>query len=324
MELLKPGEMYRIHKGDCIQHMADMPAASVDACFYSPPFPSVFSYSNSESDIGNSEDVSGEAALHFGFFFRALRRVMKPGRVMVCHCTQIHKSKRDGERGVFDFRGMLIRLASRAGFTFEYDWLIRQDPQAQAIRTKKWEIKFQGLETDRSQSRGAMGDYLLKFITPGKNQVPVTDKCNPSGDFKISTQVSRNDWIKWAECCWDDIIGTDTLNVAEGRGEDDTRHICPLQLEIVRRLTLLYTNPGEIVFSPFAGIGSEGFMPLGGVSPKTKKRVFDQRRFYGCELKGEYHAAAIKNCERALRDHALQQRDLFSDVEQPELAESDA
>ena len=280
---------------------------TVDLCIFSPPFPSVFAYGDSENDIGNSEDIAGEAKLHLSYFFKALRRVMKPGRVMVCHCTQIHKSKRDGDRGVFDFRGMLIRLAIRAGFIYEYDWIIRMDPQAQAIRTRKWEIKFQGLETDRATSRGAMGDYLLKFIVPGKNEVQINSK----------VQVSRNDWIAWAEPCWDDIIQTDTLNVHEGRAEDDTRHICPFALEVCRRLILLYSNPGEIVFDPFTGIGSTGYMALGGASPKTKRRIFDQRRFYGCELKEEYYAAALKNCERALRDHKMQQRDLFGENNEP-------
>ena len=295
---------YAIHHGDCIPFMAEMPEASVDLCVYSPPFPQVFAYGNSENDIGNSEDLAGEARLHFSYFFRALRRVIKPGRVMVCHCTQIHKSKRDGERGLFDFRGMLIRLAQRAGFIYEYDYLIRMDPQAQAIRTKKWEIKFQGLETDRAQSRGAMGDYLLKFLVPGRNAVPIDS----------DNQVSRNDWIKWAECCWDDIIQTDTLNIHEGRAEDDTRHICPFALEVCRRLILLYSNPGEIVFDPFTGIGSTGYMALGGASPKTKKRIFDQRRFIGCELKDEYFEAAKKNMERAMKDFKTQQKDLFAEA----------
>ena len=142
MGLIKDGEMFHVHHGDAIEHMHDMPSESIDFMATSPPFPQVFAYGNSECDLGNSENLRGEAPLHFGFFFRAARLVMKPGRVMVVHCTQIHRSKRDGERGVFDFRGMLIRLAQRAGFIFEYDWLIRQDPQAQAIRGKKWELKF--------------------------------------------------------------------------------------------------------------------------------------------------------------------------------------
>jgi len=299
---MRDDKMFSIVNEDCIGHMHDMEKASVDLLVTSPPFPQVFSYGNSESDIGNSEDLHGEAPLHFGFFLRAAKKILKPGRVMIIHCTQIHHSKRSGDRGVFDFRGMLIRLAQRAGFIFEYDWLIRQDPQAQAIRGKKWELKFQGLETDRAQSRGAMGDFLLKFMAPGKNEVPIN----------TANQVSRNDWIKWAEGCWDDIIHTDTLNIREARSEEDTRHICPFALEICRRLILLYSNPMELVCDPFSGIASMGFVALGGVSPKTNRRIFDQRRFYGCELKKEYYEVAIKNCERALRDFKVQQKDLFS------------
>ena len=304
-DLLSEGEMYRIHHGDAIPHMHTMPEACIDTCIYSPPFPKVFAYTDFETDLGNSESIP-EAKVHFSYLFRAIRRVMKPGRVMIVHCTQIHKSKRDGDRGVFDFRGMLIRLAQRAGFIYEYDWILRQNPQAQAIRGKKWELKFQGLESDRAQSRGAMGDYLLKFLTPGVNAVPITDKTDASAEnFVIQPQVTRNDWIKWAEGCWDDIVHTDTLNIHEGRAEEDTQHICPFALEVVRRLILLYSNPGEIVMDPFSGIGSVAYTALGGAAPKSKRRIFDQRRFYGCELKDEYHAAAIKNCERAMRDYAV-------------------
>ena len=124
--------------------------------------------------------------------------------------------------------------------------------------------------------------------------------------------MSRNDWIAWAESCWSDVIETDTLNVADGRGEDDTKHICPLQLEVIRRCVLLFSNPGEIVFSPFTGIGSEAFVALGGKSPKTKKMVQDPRRFYGCELKREYFEAAMRNSERATQRETMATKTLFS------------
>ncbi len=281
--LLNDNELYRVHFGDCIPHMHEMPAASVDCCVYSPPFPSVFSYTDSAADLGNSEDLGGDAKLHFAFFFKAIRPLIKPGRVMAVHCQQIARKKRDQEAGLFDFRGLLIRLGQRAGFVYEYDWLVRKNPQAQAIRTRKWELKFQGLESDRAISRGALGDYIIKFRAPGANAVPVADNAG-------ETQVSRNNWIEWAEPCWSNIKETDTLNAAEGRGENDTRHICPLQLPVIDRLVRLYSNPGELVFSPFAGIGSEGFssLKLG-------------RRFYGVEMKAEYHKAALLNLARAVR-----------------------
>lgn len=292
-DLLKISQEYAIHFGDCVEHMRKMPRHSVDFSLYSPPFPSTFSYTSLSEDIGNSEDLKHEVKLHFGFFFKSILPIIKPGRVMIVHCAQIGRLKRSGEEGMFDFRGLLIRLATRAGFTYEYDWVIRKNPQSQALRTKKWELKFQGLETDRARSRGAMPDYLLKLRAPGDNAIPIDNE----------GEVSRNDWIKWAECCWDDIRETDTLNVAEGRGEQDTRHICPLQLQVINRLVRLYSRPGEIVFTPFCGIASEIYesLKLG-------------RRGYGCELKQEYYDAGIKNCERAIASRkADESATLFSE-----------
>jgi hypothetical protein len=278
--LLDDGEQYRIHHDDCIDHMLTMPDRCIDFSVYSVPFPSVFSYTSSEADLGNSEDLKGDAPLHFGFFFHSIRRLIKPGRVMAVHCQQIIRMKRSGGQGMFDFRGLLIRLAQRAGFIYEYDWLIPKNPQAQAIRTKSRSLQFAGLEADRAQSRGAMGDYIIKFVVPGENAVPIK-----------SPEVTRNEWIDWAEAAWFGIKETDTLNVAEARGKEDTRHICALQLGVIDRLIRLYSNPGEIVFSPFAGIGSELYTALQL-----------ERRAYGCELKDEYHAAAIRNCERAIAE----------------------
>ena len=285
------GADYEIHQGDCIPHMLEyMAESSVDMAVFSPPFPSLYAYTDSESDIGNVDGMSGEASVHLSFLFAGLARVLKPGRVAVVHVCQIPRMKRSGGEGLCDFRGINIRLGERAGLVYEYDWSVRKNPQAQAIRTRSRELQFAGLESDRSKQRGTLQDYLIKFRKPGENQTPINAK----------GQVSRNDWIAWAEGCWDDIIETDTLNTAAAKSDDDTRHICPLQLEVIRRCVLLYSNPGEIVFSPFTGIGSEGFMSVGGTSPKTGKRVADPRRFYGCELKPEYYAQARKNIDRAI------------------------
>lgn len=278
MTLLKPNERWKLVQADCIEHMATMPDACVDFSVFSPPFPALFAYTDSESDIGNSEDFRGDAKLHLSFFYQQLRRVVKPGRVIVVHVMQIPRLKRSGEVGLHDYRGLNIRLGERSGLIYEYDWSIRKNPQAQAIRTRSRELQFAGLESDRAKSRGCLPDYLIKFRTPGENAIPVDSV----------GQVSRNDWIQWAEGCWSDINNTDTLNVADGRGENDTRHICPLQLPVIRRLVKLYTNPGEIVFSPFAGIGSEGYVSL-----------LEGRRFYGCEIKDEYITAARSNLAMA-------------------------
>lgn len=290
--LLSGAEQFAIHHGDCITHMATMPKASVDMSVFSPPFPALYAYTSEAADIGNSENLKHEAKLHLSFFYRQLARIVKPGRVVVVHVMQIPRMKRSGEVGLFDFRGLNIRVGERAGLVYEYDWLVRKNPQAQAIRTKSRELQFSGLESDRSKTRGTLGDYLIKFRAPGTNEV----KINAKGE------ISRNNWIDWAECCWMDINETDTLNVKEGRGDDDVKHICPLQLQVIERIVRLYSNPGEIVFSPFTGIGSEGHEAL---------RL--GRRFYGCELKDEYHAAATRNCERAIRLRvATEQSELFA------------
>jgi DNA modification methylase len=279
-----------IHHGDCIPHMLeDMPENSVDFAVFSPPFPSLYAYTDSEADIGNVDSMGAEAKVHLGFMFAGLARVLKPGRCAIVHVCQIPRMKRSGGQGLCDFRGTNIRIGERAGLVYEYDWSVRKNPQAQAIRTRSRELQFAGLESDRARQRGTLQDYLLKFSKPGENAVKIDAK----------GQVSRNDWIAWAEGCWDDIQETDTLNTAAAKSEDDTRHICPLQLEVIRRCVLLFSNPGEIVFSPFTGIGSEGFVSLGGKSPKTGKRITEQRRFYGCELKPEYYAQARKNLTTA-------------------------
>lgn len=279
MTLLSDGEDWRLHEGDAIPHMlAEMPPESVSLAVFSPPFPQLFAYTSMAEDVGNSEDLRTEARIHLGYFYRGLRRVLKPGRVAIVHVMQIPRLKRSGEVGLHDFRGLNIRLGERAGLVYEYDWCISKNPQAQAVRTKARELQFAGLESDRARCRGALPDYLVKFRAPGENPVPVDSE----------GQVSRNDWIRWAEAAWTDIKTTATLNVAEGRGEGDVRHICPLQLPVIERIVRLFSNPGEVIFSPFAGIGSELYMAL-----KLGRRA------YGCEIKPEYIAAARRNCERA-------------------------
>lgn len=198
----------------------------------------------------------------------------------------------DGE-GLFDFKGFLVRIGERAGFIHDYSWGIRKGPQAQAIRTKSRQLQFAGLASDRAQSRGAIPDHLVKFRKPGLNAVPINSR----------SQVSRDDWIQFAEYCWDDIRETDTLNIDGTKGPEDTKHICALQRGLIERAVKLFSNPGELVFSPFAGIGSEGFVSL-----KLG------RKFLGVELKSEYYRKAIENCERAVRLRQESQKTLFDGV----------
>jgi DNA modification methylase len=277
--LLESDERYRIVQTDCIPHMMrDMPPESVDFSVFSPPFPSLYAYTSKAEDIGNSESLNTDAKLHLSFFYRGLARVLKPGRAAIVHVMQIPRMKRTGEVGLFDFRGLNIRLGERAGLVYEYDWMIRKNPQAQAIRTRSRELQFAGLESDRAKQRGTLGDYLIKFRAKGDNEKPINEK----------GQVTRNQWIDWAEACWGDIKETNTLNTKEAKGENDTKHICPLQLDVIERCVRLFSDPDEIVFSPFTGIGSEGYMAL-----KLG------RRFYGTEIKDEYFRTAMKNLDSA-------------------------
>jgi DNA modification methylase len=287
-------DKWSIYRGDCIPHMAEtMQPESVDMAVFSPPFPSLYAYTSEEADIGNTDTVGEEAKIHLSFFYKALRRVLKPGRVACVHVCQIPRMKRSGEVGLCDFRGINIRIGERAGLIYEYDWLIRKNPQAQAIRTRSRELQFAGLESDRAKQRGTLGDYIIKFRAPGENAVPI----------ESSGQVSRNQWIDWAEAAWIDIRETHTLNVVGTKGEGDTKHICPLQLDVIERCVRLYSDPGELVFSPFTGIGSEGYVSL-----KLG------RRFYGCEIKPEYYRKACQNLESVVTE-AVRQPSLFADSE---------
>lgn len=293
--MLINGDRYAVHLGDCITHMATLPDACFDMSVFSPPFPALYSYTSEHCDIGNSEsDV--EIKLHLGWFYKQLARVIKPGRVICVHVMQIPNMKRAGHgRGLRDFRGLNIRLGKRSGLIYEYDWSIRKNPQSQAIRTKSRELQFSGLESDRAKSRGALHDYVIKFTAPGDNAVPIEDP----------DQVSRNQWIEYAEGYWNDINETDTLNVRGTKGVNDTRHICALQLKLIDRLVRLYSDPSEIVFSPFAGVGSEGDQAL---------RL--GRRFYGIELKPEYYKACLINLAKAVKAKKHDEvTDLYSALE---------
>jgi len=278
---------------DCITGMSELPENSFDFSVFSPPFPSLYAYTNEACDIGNSEGLQREGKLHLSFFYRQLARVIKPGRAICVHVMQIPRLKRSGEVGLHDFRGLNIKIGERAGLVYEYDWAIRKNPQSQAIRTRSRELQFNGLESDRAKQRGTLLDYIIKFRVPGDNAKAI----NANG------QVSRNQWIDWAEGCWTDIKETDTLNTKEAKGTDDTKHICPLQLGIIRRLIKLFSDPDEVVFSPFTGIGSEGYEAL---------RL--GRKFYGFEIKPEYFETAKRNMTKAIASNE-ETMALFAGVE---------
>jgi len=268
---------WRMMLGDSVERLREIPDETVDLSVFSPPFRSLFTYSPSERDVGNSADHD-EFDRHFGYIIEELLRVTKPGRNVACHVQQVPTTMaHDGVTGLSDFRGDVIRLFIARGWTFHGEVTIDKDPQAQAIRTKAKGLLFVQKERDRSWLRPAFADYILVFRKPGDNETLIR-----------SDEVSNNEWIEWARPIWYGIRESETLNAAEAREERDERHIAALQLETVRRCVKLWSNPGELVLDPFTGIGTTGYVA-----------VQQGRTFVGCELKRSYFEAACRNIERA-------------------------
>lgn len=289
------GEGWRMMLGDSCERLAEVADETIDLCVYSPPFASLYTYSPSDRDLGNSTTMD-EFTEHYNFILAEILRAMKPGRVIAVHVQQVATQKwRDGVIGLSDFRGDVIRAHQAAGFTFYGEVTIWKNPKSQQIVKKVAALSFTNLEKDSSRSRPALADYLLIFRKPGDNETPVIPEC------------SRDDWIEWASpiwttdsdpldgitadpmhSCWFDIKETNTLNTAVAREAADERHICPLQLDLIERVIRLWSNRGELVLSPFGGIGSEGVVAV--------KRG---RRFIGCELKPSYWQTAVTNLRGA-------------------------
>jgi DNA modification methylase len=283
------GERWDLVRGDCVEVMAELSEASVDLSVFSPPFESLFTYTNSERDIGNCS-TRAEFLDHLGFMVRGLLRITKPGRLSCVHIAQTATTKAThGVIGLTDLRGAVIESYAREGWVYQGEVCNDKDPQAQAIRAHSKALLFVQLERDASWLRPALADYILVFRKPGENAIA------------IHPDISREDWIEWARPIWYGIRESDTLNVAEGRAEADDRHVCALQLGVIERCIRLWSNSGELVFSPFAGIGSEGYEALK-----------QGRRFLGVELKPSYAETAVKNLRRA-ETLVLAQGSLFPD-----------
>ena len=283
------GDGWELRHGDCIEAMKLMDDDSVDFSVFSPPFSSLYTYSASARDMGNCRG-SAEFFEHYGYFAAELLRIIKPGRIVAVHCQQLGLTKSThGHIGLEDFRGDLIRASEQAGFYYHGEVCIDKCPQAQAIRTKSKSLLFVQLEKDSSWSRPGLADYIIILRKPGENADP------------IKNNLSREEWIQWARPIWYGIRESDTLSAAAGRDEKDEKHICPLQLGTIERCVRLWSNPGETVFSPFAGIGSEGY-----------QSILEGRKFLGVELKPSYYRQAIKNLETAAAK--MREVDLFGEV----------
>ena len=270
------GEGWKIYNGDSAEVMRQITDESIDLSIFSPPFLALYTYSATERDLGNCK-TPAEFFEHFKFIIDELWRITKPGRLCCVHCGQVSTTLvTHGVIGIQDFRGDLCRNFTKQGWIYHGEVCIDKDPQAQAIRTHSKALLFVQLKKDASWLRPALADYILVFRKPGENKTP------------IHPDIDNEQWIEWARPIWYGIRESDTLNKAEARSEEDDRHVCPLQLGTIERCIRLWSNPGETVFSPFAGIGSEGYVA-----------VEHGRKFIGIELKPLYAKTAAKNIRLA-------------------------
>lgn len=283
---------YAIYNGDCIEVMKSMPDGKVDLALFSPPFADLYCYSDSPMDLGNCKNYD-EFFVHFGFVVEQLARVIKPGRNCCVHCMDIPAMKeRDGFIGIKDFSGDIIRLFQSHGFIFHSRHTIWKDPLIEATRTKAIGLMHKQLQKDSIRSRAGLPDYLLTFRNAGENQIPVvhpdglTSYCgsdDPSKGFS-GVKKSHNIWRAYASPVWMDVRQTKTLNARAAREADDEKHLCPLQMDTIERAIVLWSNPGEVVFTPFMGVGSEVY-----------GAVLNGRKGIGAELKTAYYNQAERN-----------------------------
>lgn len=269
-------ERMALYNGDSCEILTGIPGDSVHFEVYSPPFASLYTYSNSERDLGNCRSRS-EFYAQFEFIVKELYRVLMPGRLMSVHCMNLPTSKeRDGHIGITDFRGDLIRLFQDSGFIYHSEVCIWKDPVIAMQRTKSLGLLHKQIKKDSAMSRQGIPDYLVTMRKPGLNPEPVT---HTNESFPV------NVWQRYASPIWTDINPSDTLQARSAREEKDERHICPLQLTVIRRAINLWTNPGDTVLTPFMGIGSECYVALE-----------NGRRAIGIELKDSYYRQAEANC----------------------------
>jgi DNA modification methylase len=292
-------DRYEIYLGDCVEVANQLESDSIDYSIFSPPFSSLYTYSNSDRDMGNCAN-DDEFYHHFQFLVAELYRVIKPGRLVSFHCMNLPMSKQhDGAIGLKDFRGDLIRAFQSVGFIFHSEVVIWKDPVVAMQRTKALGLLHKQLEKDSAMSRQGIPDYLVTMRKPGTNLDPITGKLDyfvgesdrnfpTTPDKNIDKKISIDIWQRYASPIWTDINPSNTLQKESAREHDDERHIAPLQLDVIERCLQLWSNPDDLVFSPFTGIGSEGF-----VSVKMN------RRFVGSELKKSYYQQACKNLETA-------------------------
>lgn len=310
------GENYSIYNGDCVEIVSGLPDESVGFSIFSPPFASLYTYSNSDRDMGNCGS-GAEFMEHFGFLIDQLYRVLKPGRICAFHVMNLPSSKQnDGFIGIKDFRGDCIRAFQSKGFIFHSEVTIWKDPVLAMQRTKAIGLLHKQLKKDSTISRQGIPDYLVVMRKPGVNPDPVEgplyyfvgdDNLPDQNEFIRSdgsiAKIPRGQatpidvWQRYASPVWMDINQTRTLQFQTARAADDERHICPLQLDVIERAMQLWSNVDDVVLTPFLGIGSEAYVAL-----KMGRKAI------GAELKQSYFDLAARN----LKDAAKDQYDMFA------------
>ena len=286
------GKDWSLFQGDCIEVLNGLPENSVHLSIFSPPYASLYTYSNSDRDLGNSVN-DAQFYEHFDHVVTGLLRVTRPGRIVAVDCMNIPAMKeRDGYIGLKDFRGDLIRAFQKQGFIFHSEHCVWKDPLIEATRTKALGLMHKQLCKDSTRSRAGIPQYILAFRKDGENTEPVAH-INGLESFAgenepIHGVLSHERWRRYASPVWMDINFSNTLNARAARDNEDERHVCPMALDMIERCITLWSNPGDVTFDPFSGVGSTGYMAI---------RM--GRMFVGAELKQSYFAQAVKNLESA-------------------------
>lgn len=279
-------DQYAIYNGDSCEVAKNIPDNSIHYTLFSPPFASLYTYSNSDRDMGNSKGDS-EFYQHFSYLVKELYRVTMPGRLLSFHCMNIPLMKeRDGVIGLKDFRGQLIKLFQNNGFIYHSEVTIWKNPVTEMQRTKALGLLHKQIKKDSSMSRQGIPDYIVTMRKPGDNPERITHTME---SFPVDV------WQNYASPVWMDIRQSDTLQKKSARTDKDERHICPLQLEVIQRCIELWTNPGDIVLDPFAGIGSVPYVA-----------VTMGRRGIGVELKESYYEQAKANLDIAVHGDKME------------------
>ena len=276
---------YSLYQGDCVDVVKGIPDNSIHYTIFSPPFSSLYVYSNSDRDLGNSKN-DNQFYEHFRYLVKELFRVTMPGRLLSFHCMNIPLMKeRDGVIGLKDFRGELIKLFQEEGFIYHSEVTIWKNPVVEMQRTKALGLLHKQIKKDSAMCRQGIPDYLVTMRKPGENPERVT---HTQESFPVDV------WQNYASPVWMDIKQSNTLQKKSARADKDERHICPLQLDVIKRGIELWTNPNDIVLDPFNGIGSSAYTAL---------RL--GRRAIGMELKDTYFEQSVANCEMAIQEGSM-------------------